>query len=236
MRSPTDSPSDSRGSLPEPYYADDWVTIYHGDCRELLPVLDADVIVTDPPYGIRWDVGRGNRHHRGAWRDARGMAFPDIIGDDESFDPALLLSLGLPTVLFGANHYADRLPPSPSWLVWDKRLRNGFHNDQADCELAWTNLGGPARMFRKMANGSPGFAEDRVGGYRPHPTTKPLDVMRWVISRCPLGTVLDPYAGSGSTLVAAKAVGRPSVGVEIEERYCEVAANRCRQEVLGLGA
>ena len=69
-----------------------------------------------------------------------------------------------------------------------------------------------------------------------HPTPKPLNVIRWVVSRLPDGTVLDPFMGSGTTLVAAKSLGRRAIGIEIEERYCEIAANRCRQEVLGLAS
>ena len=215
-----------------PYYQDDAVTIYHGDCREWMP--EADVIVTDPPYGIGWDVGSLTDWSRGnARRGALGRAWAPVHGDDEPFDPRPIVALGVPTVLFGGNHFASLLPDSPSWLIWDKRERNGFHTDQADCEMAWTNIGGPARVFRLVASPS-GRLEDRYGEGRPHPMAKPIALMRWVVGRCPPGTILDPYMGSGTTLVAAKSLGRPSIGIEIEERYCEIAANRCRQEVLGL--
>jgi site-specific DNA-methyltransferase (adenine-specific) len=119
-------------------------------------------------------------------------------------------------------------------------------NDQADCEMAWTNLGGPARIFRLVWNGGGSqMLNQRDGGGHPfgiaatvpkvlHPSAKPVSLMRWVIGRCPLGTIIDPYMGSGTTLVAAKSLGRHAIGIEIEERYCETAANRCRQEVLGL--
>ena len=208
----------------KPYYEDDLVTLYHGDCREWMP--EADVIVTDPPYGIDWNT-EGKSRQRGATFD-----FPRVTGDTEPFDPAFLLALGLPSVLFGANHYADRLPPSPSWFVWDKRVSMGS-NDQADCEMAWTNLGGPARVYRQVWNGGAGTTENRVGRHRVHPTQKPVELMRWVVLRT-AGTVLDPFMGSGSTLVAAKSLGRRAIGIEIEERYCEIAAHRCSQEVLGL--
>lgn len=211
-----------------PYYEDGLVTIYHADCRTFQVPGLADVIVTDPPYGIDWNT-EGKSRQRGATFD-----FPRVYGDTEPFDPEFLLAWGLPTVLFGANHYADRLPASPSWFVWDKRVSMGS-NDQADCEMAWTNLGGPARMYRQVWNGGAGTTENRVGRHRAHPTQKPVELMRWVVLRTS-GTVLDPFAGSGSTLVAAKSLGRPSIGIEIEERYCEIAATRCSQEVLGLPA
>jgi DNA modification methylase len=215
-----------------PYYQDDFVTIYHADCRQMdLAALGADVVVTDPPYGIGWNT-RGGSSGRG------GQDFPAMVGDQQYFDPSFLLALGLPTVMFGANHYADRLPPSPSWLVWDKRpaMRS---TDQADCELAWSNLGGPARMFRFAWNGGhteiyANRGELANGKRRYHPTQKPIALMSWVIERCPKGAILDPFVGSGTTLLAAKRLGRHAIGIEIEERYCEIAARRCSQEVLGL--
>jgi site-specific DNA-methyltransferase (adenine-specific) len=235
-----------------PYYADDLVTIYHGDCRELRSMfLDGvDVIVTDPPYGVGWTVaGRNNQrtwaktstgNASGSIRGSgRHRAFPKIRGDDEPFDPVPWLDFPQ-VVLFGANHYADRLPASPSWLIWDKRIGMNS-NDQADVEMAWTNLGGPAPIFRLVWNGGASLGKEngipvgrgRVVGH--HPTQKPVALMRWVIQRTD-GMILDPYMGSGSTLVAAKSLGIRSVGIEIEERYCEIAAQRCSQEVLGLSA
>lgn len=221
-----------------PYYQDDAVTIYHGDCRSLFTrrefaALGFDVIVSDPPYGIDWKT---EGKSRGAVRD-----YPRIEGDDQPFDPTWLLAYDKPTALFGANHYADLLPTSPAWLVWDKRIGMAS-NDQSDCELVWTNVGGRARMIRYQFNGGGSLAREngvpmRAG--RPvglHPTQKPLAVMRQILEWMPEGSVLDPYMGSGSTLVAAKSLGRKSIGIEILEEYCERAANRCRQETLGLSA
>lgn len=206
-----------------PYYADDLVTLYHADSLTAAIPGSFDLIVTDPPYGVSYDPDASSR---------RGNVHPRIVGDDRPFDPSFWLSFGLPTVLWGANHYASRLPDSPSWLVWDKREFD-MTNSQADCEMAWTNLGGPARMFRHLWMGG-SRASERGTAY--HATQKPVALMRWVIERCPPGTILDPFAGSGTTLVAAKSLNRRAIGVEIEERYCEVAANRLRQEVLGLVA
>ncbi len=219
--------------LPAPYYADEWVRLYQGDCREIVPRLteQVDLVLADPPYGISWDTD--GRSRGGRW-------FPPMVGDDEPFDPAWMLSGFGRLVLFGGNHYADRLPASPSWIVWDKRV-GMTSNDQADCEMAWTNLGGPARMYRQVWNGGGGRRKDNPGAKRGeavsfHPTQKPLGLMRWIIERHtrPSDVILDPYAGSGTTLRAAKDLGRRAIGVEIEPQYCEVAARRCAQEVLDL--
>lgn len=234
-------------SLPKPYYEDGSVTIYHGDCLELMPLIEADVLVTDPPYGVRWT---GTSHHGriNPRTGKRVMGKTRAIGesvrnDNVPFDPGALLDLGLPTVMFGANHFSSRLPDSPSWIVWDKRVDGKFGPNQADCEMAWTNLGGPARMFRLVWNitsrktdlgseGKRGSLADSIL----HPTQKPVRLMRWVLARCPDGVVCDPFLGSGTTLRAAKDLGRKAIGIELEERYCQIAAERCSQEVLDLGA
>jgi site-specific DNA-methyltransferase (adenine-specific)/modification methylase len=146
------------------------------------------------------------------------------------------LALERPTILFGANHYCSRLPDASRWLMWDKldgltsKRAIGF-NDQADGELAWSNLGGPARIHRQRWAGAMKSGEDKQTRRR-HPTEKPVELMRWCIQQCPAGVVLDPFMGSGTTLRAAKDLGRKSIGVELEERYCEIAAKRLGQEVL----
>jgi site-specific DNA-methyltransferase (adenine-specific) len=221
-----------------PYYSDSYVTLYHARWEDVpAELLRADVLVTDPPYGVAWDVGDAG--FRAKNRVRLGTQYDPIVGDDRPFDPAPLLALGLPSVLFGGNHYASRLPDSPAWLCWDKRVTMNS-NDQSDCELAWSNIGGRARMFRMVWNGGGVLMREnqRRGGagasVTVHPTQKPLALMKWVLELCPEGVVLDPYAGSGTTLVAAKALGRQAIGVECVERYAEVAASRLSQEVLGL--
>lgn len=221
----------------KPYYQDDLVTIYHGDCRELLPeVADGGmVVVTDPPYGISYSPpggGRGFRGDPGAPRIYKNWIGDVVVhGDDGPFDPAPILALGLPTVLWGGNHYASRLPDGSRWLIWDKRDGNPS-NDFADCEMAWTNLGGTARLYSHRWQGL--VRDSQRGEPRRHPTEKPVSVMCSALGWVPEGTVLDPFMGSGTTLVAAKSLGRKAIGIEIEERYCEIAAQRCSQEVLGL--
>ena len=213
----------------KPYYQDDAVTIYHGDCRNLLPSIEADVLVTDPPYGIRYSPSQNSAK---AWGNKTFAGDTVVSGDGEPFNPTPLLRFAA-LVLFGANHYADKLPPSPAWFVWDKR--DGMtSNDFADCELVWTNLPGVARLFRHQWNGA--LRASERGEARVHPTQKPAVLMRWILTRCPPGSVLDPYMGSGTTLRAAKDLGRKAIGIELEERYCEIAARRCAQECLDLEA
>jgi site-specific DNA-methyltransferase (adenine-specific) len=218
-----------------PYYQDDFATIYHGDCREVLPSLLFEVIVTDPPYGVSEP---GDRRSRGRGNAAECNDFPDVYGDDKPFDPQWLLDFGRPTVLFGANHFCERVPSASRWLVWDKLdglqgSRDIGFNDNADAELAWTNLGGPVRLFGHRWKGM--LKSSERGHRRVHPTQKPVPLMSWVLRQCPEGRVADPFMGSGTTLRAAKDLGRHSIGIEIEERYCEIAAKRLAQEVLDFG-
>lgn len=210
----------------KPYYQDDVVTIYHGDCREIMTAVDApvvDALVADPPYGISIVSRQGTigGNNVAAVRD-----YLPVWADDEPFGSAPWLRYDQ-VILWGGNYFADKLPPSSCWLVWDKK--NGGNSDTfADCELAWTNLPGPARLYHHLWRGM-----IRGGEPRWHPTQKPLDVMRWCVSLTH-GSVLDPFMGSGTTLRAAKDLGRRAIGIEIEEKYCEIAAKRMGQEVLAL--
>jgi site-specific DNA-methyltransferase (adenine-specific) len=217
----------------KPFYEHGGITIYHGDCRDVLPDVwfGVDLLLTDPPYGVSEAC---NRKERGRSNLAECNDFPDVFDDHKPFDPSHLL-VCRKAVLFGANHYADKLPPSPSWMVWDKR--DGIaSNDNADCELAWSNLGGPARVFRHLWSGM--IKASERDQKRVHPTQKPVALMRWIIQQWtqPGQLVLDPYMGSGPTLIAAKESARRCIGIEIEERYCEIAAKRLSQEVLPLEA
>ena len=208
-------------SLPEPYYEDGSVTIYHGDCREVMRCLDFDAIVTDPPYGIgahRMTLGNG---HRKVYRGEGDW-------DSKPVDISPLVDLSVPMIVWGGNYFT--LPAERRWLVWDKGTGD---NDYADCELAWTNLDGVVKKFFRSWVGS--NAKERSDGDRFHPTQKPVDLMAWCIGFTE-GIVLDPFMGSGTTLRAAKDLGRKAIGIELEERYCEIAAQRCAQDVLDLGA
>lgn len=135
-------------------------------------------------------------------------------------------------VLFGANHFSDKLPAASKWLVWDKR--KGFtRNDFADCEMAWTNKGGVARLINHYWNGM--MRDSEKGVPRVHPTQKPIAVMGWALQETTTEgqTVLDPYMGSGSTGVACAQLGRKFVGIEVDVGHFEAAVRRideaCRQ-------
>jgi site-specific DNA-methyltransferase (adenine-specific) len=216
-------------AVTDAYYRDELVTLYHGDCREVLPTLDGvTAIVTDPPYGIGLQTNYGTRgRSAAACSNDYGVG---MIGDSGPFDPAHLLAYPR-VVLFGANHYSDRLPKSACWLVWDKLDGLTSRRDQADVELIWTNKCAPARLFSHRWMGM--LKASERGSRRVHPTQKPVDLMRWVLlaTTDERDVIADPYAGSGSTLLAARDLGRRSIGVEIDERYCEVIANRLSAQV-----
>jgi site-specific DNA-methyltransferase (adenine-specific) len=207
-----------------PYYQDDLVTIYHGDCREWTG--EADSVVSDPPYGMAWDNritgGRNGSNPGGRTR----LYDRPIHGDEGPFDPAPWLSYS-EVILWGANHYGQRLPVG-TMLVWIKKVDTAFQTFLSDAEIAWEKGGHGVYCYRDTA-----YRAEKAGQSTAHPTQKPVGLMRWCIERT-TGVILDPFMGSGTTLVAAKSLGRRSIGIEIEERYCEIAATRCSQEVLGL--
>jgi site-specific DNA-methyltransferase (adenine-specific) len=209
----------------EPYYQDNYCAIYHGDSLEIMPQLEpVDLVLTDPPYGINHPT---NYHTRGRGKLAKCRNYAPVFADDRPFDPRPLLSITKAICLWGANYYADKLPISSGWLVWDKLRPDDL--DQATVELAWTNFVKGARRFRFMWNGMLRADNDPLE----HPTQKPVALMKWVLSLkwTPLGTILDPFMGSGTTLVAAKQLNRKAIGIEIEEKYCEIAVRRLSQEV-----
>ena len=204
-----------------PYYQDDAVTIYHGDALQILPSLSYDVVVTDPPYGTNWKLCK---------------AFDRIVGDDSTDLAGWTLGLPCPTVAFGAHYFPQFIHPGGRWFVWDKRV-----NERADrmpgspLEIAWSSTPGKNVMIRCQHGGAINANGPR-GTPRIHPFEKPVAVMRRLIEEMPTGIVLDPFMGSGSTLRAAKDLGRKAIGIEIDEGYCEAAANRMAQEVLGVPA
>lgn len=190
-----------------------------GDCRAVMGELGGvGAVVSDPPYGIGYAHGGGG----GKLAQSTAFAHMPIVGDDQPFDPSFWIKQ--PAILWGGNHFSDKLPASQSWLIWDKRCAD-YSNDQADSEMAWTNLGFPARMFRHVWNGMLRGAESKTP--RVHPTQKPIALMKWCLGFLPDDkTILDPFMGSGTTLVACQRLGRMGTGIEIDPYYFDVACRR----------
>lgn len=190
-----------------------------GDCLEVLPTLHGvDAVVSDPPYGVNHKRGKAGNRGKGITKGSRG-----IRNDAEPFDPSPLL--GWPALLWGANHFAQRLPRG-RWLMWDKTLGAGS-GDFSQFEVAWFSRPGADRIIRHMWMGVQRDSE--VGEPRLHDTQKPIAVMEWCLDFVPAArTILDPYMGSGTTGVACVRQGRSFVGIELEPEYFETACRRIR--------
>jgi site-specific DNA-methyltransferase (adenine-specific) len=186
-------------------------TLYLGDCRDILPTLPkVDAVVTDPPYGIRADenpVRGSDKHERLAWDRERP--------EGAIFDA--MLSASDRQIIWGGNYFTDFLPPTMRWLVWDKQ-QDGF--SLSDCEFAWCSEQKAARIFRYSRG-----AANQDG--KEHPTQKPVALMKWSINFFKdAQTILDPFAGSGTTGVAAVQMGRDFIGIEREPKYFDIACKR----------
>jgi hypothetical protein len=232
-------PARTTGGVVKAYYSDESVTLYHGDCRELTAWLAADVLVTDPPYGRAWKQGRLSAEHLADDRHA-GIANDD---DTTVRDAALALwGATRPVIAFG-----DLMLPPPvgTKLVAVYRkpsnagVRGAIGGFRRDVEAIYllgkwgSGIGGASSILGTNA-GSQGGASGIVGKTG-HPHTKPQDVMETLIGHCPPGVIADPFAGSGSTLLAARHCGRKAIGVELDERYCETIARRLDQGAFDFG-
>lgn len=213
----------------KPYYEHAGITIYHGDCLEIAPQINGiTAIISDPPYGMNWDTDSQKRYTRKI--KGAGRAAPRVIGDDTPFNPSPWLKYKK-VILWGYQHFANKLPTG-TILVWIKKNDESFGTFLSDADTAWFNNGHGVYCFRDL-----GLYKIRSMGSKDsdHPTVKPLSLMKWCIDKARLDKddlILDPYIGSGTTLRAAKDLGRKAIGIEIEERYCEIAAKRLAQEVL----
>ena len=202
------------------YYEDTkaGIVIYHGDCREILPHLPkVDLVLTDPPYGLGHKL-----HDGGTW--STNPIYDAVLDWDIAPPTDLLMQViekARHAIIWGGNYFD--LPPSRCWLAWEKRESMPT---LADMELAWCNRDFVAKLFKERRN---------PDGKRKHPTQKPVSLFRWCIEFIPTAnTILDPFMGSGTTLRAAKDLGRKAIGIEICEAYCEIAAKRLQQHVLPL--
>jgi len=186
-----------------------------------------DAVITDPPYGMDLNTDYANRQRTSL---AQCNDFRKIVGDDKPFDPVPFLDFKV-VALFGANWYADKLPISGAWIVWDKLdgLKSdrdiGF-NDNSDCELIWTNNGKATRIIKHRWMGAMKGSEQK--DRRIHPTQKPVVLMKKIIKHLTEegDTIFDPFMGSGTTGVACAQLGRKFIGIEIDEEYYKIAEKR----------
>lgn len=221
----------------KPYYQDDAVTLYHADCRAVLPLLSpADVLVTDPPYGV--EMGKQQREVLPVDRHGFVLDPYDVYEDSyEAFQAVVV-----PTIrdqvaatkrgaVFSGAHLQD-LPKADAIGGIYMRSGAGRHRWGFKTFLPIL-LYGSAPQLQNGAR--PNVLEsNHHAEQNGHPCPKPLAWMRWLVDLVSLGgeTVIDPFAGSGTTLRAAKDLGRHAIGIELSERYCEIAARLCAQEVL----
>lgn len=219
-----------------PYYSDDLVTLYHGDCLKMFEWLEAAVLITDPPYGIAWRKGEN--------RAAKSRKHAGIVNDEDTAvrDEALRLWLDKPAIVFGSlyapfparlRHVCIYLKPADAGVVGST---TGFRRDVEALFLV-----GPWPKRNSLWSSVIGTQATNIGtqaspaGRTGHPHAKPLDVMEKLVNVIPSGVIADPFAGSGATLVAARNLGRPVIGVEVEEHYCELIARRLDQGCLSFG-
>lgn len=200
--------------------------LIQADCRDVLPLLPkVDAVVADPPYGYAYKPSRTGSVNSISLR--RNFGPEDLlIGDTGKmdFDPRPFLSAADRHIWWGANCYADKLPNSKAWLTWFKADGN-TKIDQGHAELAWTNLRFAIRGLNHRWCGMVRDSEHGVTNV--HPTQKPVAVMKWCIGFLPDAmTILDPFAGSGTTGVAAVQMGRDFIGIEREAKYFDIACKR----------
>lgn len=196
----------------------DDVILYQGDCREIMPTLGRfDAVVTDPPYGIGKDGQKKSKGKHGGRKEHEFLGWDAQRPQKQTFET--IISCADNHVIWGGNYFADYLPATGKWLVWDK----GQRINQSDGELAWTSANGALRIFEK----------NRVALLlegAEHPTQKPVEVMRWSILQFDdLNSILDPFMGSGTTGVAAVKLGRKFTGIELEPKYFDIACKRIEQ-------
>jgi len=215
----------------KPYYEQGDITIYHADCRDVLPTLEAgsvDLVLTDPPYGINFSAEGYDRHNAKHGTAAVRVTAP-MANDDGSLDLGFLTAYPR-RIVWGYPYLQD--PEAKGWFVWIKHESNSLQPMGNPLEMAYTTCWNGFKWKARLWCGYLTSGEQRLA----HPTQKPLSIISWMVANFSddNALILDPFMGSGTTLVAAKALGRRAIGIEIEERYCEIAAKRLQQMVLPL--
>jgi site-specific DNA-methyltransferase (adenine-specific) len=200
----------------KPYYEQDGIVIYHGDCREILPTIDhVDLVFADPPYGV----------NKAEWDISAPMEWLPMVAE---ITRVLAVTPGITNILTYPETIGDlRYKWTASIHIVNAIVRGamGFGN--------WI----PCLIYAQDGESIYTCNQDAVqiairGKMPDHPSPKPYDAMRWLLSRLNGEIILDPFMGSGTTLRAAKDLGRKAIGIEIEERYCEIAAKRLQQSVM----
>lgn len=202
-------------------------TLYLGDSLEIMPTLapeSIDLVITDPPYGIGADKGCAGfgtatgRSYEGNW--------DKNIPSAEYFKNMIACSKN--QIIFGGNYFTEHLPPTKSWIIWDKVGGYKFKNPFSDCELAWTSFSFATRKIEVIQQGFVSEEKERW-----HPTQKPVKLMEIILNDCSKETdlIADFFMGSGTTGVACPFARRPFIGVEIDPKYFDIACRRIEAEV-----
>jgi site-specific DNA-methyltransferase (adenine-specific) len=222
-----------------PYYDCDGITIYHGDCREILPDIKADVLVTDPPYGMRLGKHSGAKDRRS--RELRRGSYASY--DDTPENYASVVVPAIRDALCMVARGAVFAPAPSAWLLPAPDVLGGVFIPAANGRSPWgfQNLA-PVLLYgvapdlhlgaKQTAVRGSGRSDVELG----HPCPKPMQWLMWLVGLASKQgeTIIDPFMGSGTTLRAAKDIGRKAIGIEIEESYCEIAVKRLAQGVLPL--
>jgi DNA modification methylase len=224
--------------MSEAYYQDDLVTLYHGDCLEVTEWLHADVLVTDPPYGIAWTSVKGGKYRKD--RAAQVVTRNAVAGDRDAAarDAVLAEWAPRPAVVFGSWR-VERPLGTQHRLIWHKKgqapgpANFPFMSQDEEIYIIGSGFVSSSPPMRSVIATSEARSLEvaKIG----HPTPKPVGLMELLIARCPPGVIADPFAGSGATLIAARNLARQVIGVEMEERYCELTAKRLSQQAFDFG-
>lgn len=225
-------------------YPEDYINkVILGDCLEVMkgiPDKSIDLVLTDPPYGINAG-GLLDKNYKTTKTTKTMLAKRKNYGvkDWDTATPPIevfeeIIRVSKKQVIFGGQYFTDKLPQTGKWIIWDKKVEEKYQNDFADCEIAWTSENGAPKIIRYLWHGMI-QSDMKNKEIRHHPTQKPVPVMEQLLNMfsLPDELVLDPFAGSGSTLRACLNLSRRFIGIEIDPKYVKVAEDRLKQQVLG---